>query len=84
MRELPFESWGRFYPSLPAVFPHSLFSLVFSDREPGLGYAPRTVATFRVRDIPSAGSRLYSLFLAHGSAAKTLISHPHNTASYAG
>ena len=25
-----------------------------------------------------------SLFLEHGSAAKTLISHPHNTASYAG
>ena len=23
-------------------------------------------------------------FLEHGSAAKTLISHPHNTASYAG
>ena len=56
MRELPFESWGRFYPSLPAVFPHSLFSLVFSDREPGLGYAPPTVAMFRVRDIPAAGS----------------------------
>ena len=28
--------------------------------------------------------RPYSLFLEHGSAAKTLISHPHNTASYAG
>ena len=26
----------------------------------------------------------YSLFLEHGSAAKTFISHPHNTASYAG
>ena len=26
----------------------------------------------------------YSLFLEHGPAAKTLISHPHNTASYAG
>ena len=26
----------------------------------------------------------YSLFLKHGSAAKTLITHPHNTASYAG
>ena len=26
----------------------------------------------------------YSLFLEHGSAAKTLISHPDNTASYAG
>ena len=56
MRELPCESWGRFSPSLPAVFPHSLFSLVFSDREPGLGYAPPTVAMFRVRDIPAAGS----------------------------
>ena len=56
MRELPLESWERFSPYLPAVFPHSLFSLVFSDREPGLGYAPRTVATFRVRDIASAGS----------------------------
>ena len=29
-------------------------------------------------------SRPYSLFLEHGSAAKTLISHPHSTASYAG
>ena len=29
-------------------------------------------------------SRPYSLFLEHGSAAKSLISHPHNTASYAG
>ena len=29
-------------------------------------------------------SRPYSLFLEHGSAAKTSISHPHNTASYAG
>ena len=29
-------------------------------------------------------SRPNSLFLEHGSAAKTLISHPHNTASYAG
>ena len=28
--------------------------------------------------------RPYSLFLEHDSAAKTLISHPHNTASYAG
>ena len=28
--------------------------------------------------------RPYSLSLEHGSAAKTLISHPHNTASYAG
>ena len=28
--------------------------------------------------------RPYFLFLEHGSAAKTLISHPHNTASYAG
>ena len=28
--------------------------------------------------------RPYSLFMEHGSAAKTLISHPHNTASYAG
>ena len=28
--------------------------------------------------------RPYSLFLEHGSAAKTLISHPHNTASDAG
>ena len=28
--------------------------------------------------------RPYSFFLEHGSAAKTLISHPHNTASYAG
>ena len=28
--------------------------------------------------------RPYSTFLEHGSAAKTLISHPHNTASYAG
>ena len=28
--------------------------------------------------------RPHSLFLEHGSAAKTLISHPHNTASYAG
>ena len=28
--------------------------------------------------------RPYSLFLEHGSTAKTLISHPHNTASYAG
>ena len=28
--------------------------------------------------------RPYSLFLEHGSAAKTLISHPHNTACYAG
>ena len=28
--------------------------------------------------------RPYSLFLEHGSAAKTLISHPHNTTSYAG
>ena len=28
--------------------------------------------------------RPYSLFLEHGSAAKTLISHPHNTVSYAG
>ena len=28
--------------------------------------------------------RPYSLFFEHGSAAKTLISHPHNTASYAG
>ena len=28
--------------------------------------------------------RPYSLFLEHGSAAKTLISHPHNTAIYAG
>ena len=28
--------------------------------------------------------RPYSLFWEHGSAAKTLISHPHNTASYAG
>ena len=28
--------------------------------------------------------RPYSLFLEHSSAAKTLISHPHNTASYAG
>ena len=27
--------------------------------------------------------RPHSLFLEHGSAAKTLISHPHNTASYA-
>ena len=27
--------------------------------------------------------RPYSLFLEYGSAAKTLISHPHNTASYA-
>ena len=26
----------------------------------------------------------YSLFLEHGYAAKTLISHPRNTASYAG
>ena len=26
----------------------------------------------------------YSLFFQHGSSAKTLISHPHNTASYAG
>ena len=28
--------------------------------------------------------RPYSLFLEYGSAAKTLISHPHNTVSYAG
>ena len=28
--------------------------------------------------------RPYSLFLEHGSAAKTSISHPHNTDSYAG
>ena len=28
--------------------------------------------------------RPHSLFLEHGFAAKTLISHPHNTASYAG
>ena len=28
--------------------------------------------------------RPYSLFLEHGSAAKTSMSHPHNTASYAG
>ena len=28
--------------------------------------------------------RPYSLFLEHGSAAKTLISHQNNTASYAG
>ena len=28
--------------------------------------------------------RPYSLFLEHGSATKTLISHPHNTASYTG
>ena len=28
--------------------------------------------------------RPYSLFLEHGSAAKTLISQPHNNASYAG
>ena len=28
--------------------------------------------------------RPYSFFLEHGSAAKTLISHPHNTASHAG
>jgi len=28
--------------------------------------------------------RPYSLFLEHGSDAKTIISHPHNTASYAG
>ena len=28
--------------------------------------------------------RPYSLFLEHSSAAKTSISHPHNTASYAG
>ena len=28
--------------------------------------------------------RPYSLFFEHGSAAKTLISQPHNTASYAG
>ena len=28
--------------------------------------------------------RPYSLFLELGSAAKTLISHPHNAASYAG
>ena len=28
--------------------------------------------------------RPYSLSLKHGSAAKALISHPHNTASYAG
>ena len=28
--------------------------------------------------------RPYSLILEHGSAAKTLISHPHNTASYTG
>ena len=28
--------------------------------------------------------RPYSRFLEHGSAAKTLISHPQNTASYAG
>ena len=28
--------------------------------------------------------RPYSLLLEHGSAVKTLISHPHNTASYAG
>ena len=28
--------------------------------------------------------RPYSLFLEHGSAAKTLISQPHNTASYVG
>ena len=33
------------------------------------------------REIPP---RPYSLFLEHGSAAKTLISHQHNTASYAG
>ena len=33
------------------------------------------------REIPP---RPYSLFLEHGSAAKTLISHPRNTASYAG
>ena len=29
-------------------------------------------------------SRSYSLFLEHRYAAKTLISHPHNTASYSG
>ena len=28
--------------------------------------------------------RPYFLFLEHGSAAKTLTSHPHNTAIYAG
>ena len=28
--------------------------------------------------------RPYSLFLEDSSAAKTLISHPHNTANYAG
>ena len=28
--------------------------------------------------------RSYSLFLEHRYAAKTLISHPHNTASYSG
>ena len=28
--------------------------------------------------------RPYALFLDHGSAVKTLISHPHNPASYAG
>ena len=28
--------------------------------------------------------RPYSLFLEHGFAAKALISHPHNAASYAG
>ena len=28
--------------------------------------------------------RLYSLFLQHSSAAKTSISHPHNTTRYAG
>ena len=28
--------------------------------------------------------RPYSLFLEHFAAAKTLISHPHNNASYAG
>ena len=32
----------------------------------------------------SSPPRPYSLFLEHGSTAKTLISHPHNTASYAG
>ena len=44
-----------------------------------------------VRTIQSTGvfwqavlPRPYPLFLEHGSAAKTLISHPHNTASYAG
>ena len=37
---------------------------------------------FLAGGISTASSLL--LFLEHGSAAKTLISHPHNTASYAG